>query len=188
ATPRTQAAFLEAMQEHHVTVFGATHRIDEPFCVYATQNPIEMEGTYPLPEAQLDRFFFKLIVHVPDVDDLVEIMTRTTGEQETTITPRFGPEIVRSMSSLVKQVKIAEPILRFVLRLVRMTHPDVPDAPPIVRKHVRYGASPRGAQAMVLSAKALALLAGRYHVAAEDLRQVARPALTHRIIRNFHAE
>jgi len=188
ATPRTQAAFLEAMQEHHVTVFGTTHRIDEPFCVYATQNPIEMEGTYPLPEAQLDRFFFKLIVHVPDVDDLVEIMARTTGEQETTITPRFGPEIVRSMSTFIKQVKIADPILRFVLRLVRMTHPNVDEAPPIVKKHVRYGASPRAAQAMVLSAKALALLAGRYHVAAEDLRQVARPALTHRIIRNFHAE
>jgi MoxR-like ATPase len=188
ATPRTQAAFLEAMQEHHVTVFGATHTIDSPFCVLATQNPIEMEGTYPLPEAQLDRFFFKLTVQVPDVDDMAEIMARTTGEQQPRTVARFGPETVRSMSALVKHVKIADPVLRFVLRLVRATHPETSEAPPIVRKYVRYGASPRAAQAMILSTKALALLAGRYHVAADDVRSVALAALNHRIIRNFQAE
>ena len=188
ATPRTQAAFLEAMQEHHVTVFGTTHRIDEPFSVFATQNPIEMEGTYPLPEAQLDRFFFKLIVQVPDFDDLAEIMARTTGDQETRVTPRFGSDTIRMLTGLIKQVKIADPILRFVLHLVRATHPEAAEAPPIVRKYVRYGASPRAAQAMILSTKALALLSGRYHVAAEDVRRVAFPALNHRIIRNFHAE
>jgi len=188
ATPRTQAAFLEAMQEHRVTVFGTTHRIEEPFSVFATQNPIEMEGTYPLPEAQLDRFFFKLTVHVPDIDDLAEIMMRTTGAQQAQITPRFGADIVRSLGGLVKQVKIADPVLRFALRLVRATHPEDAGAPHIVRQHVRYGASPRAAQAMILSAKALALLAGRYHVATDDLRRVARPALNHRIVRNFHAE
>ncbi len=188
ATPRTQAAFLEAMQEHHVTVFGTTYAIDEPFCVFATQNPIEMEGTYPLPEAQLDRFFFKLTVQVPDVDDLVEIMARTTAGAVTTVQPRFGPGTVREMAALVTQVRIADPVLRYILRLVRATHPEVAEAPPLVKKYVRYGASPRAAQAMVLSTKALALLAGRYHVAAEDVRRVTMPALRHRIIRNFHAE
>jgi MoxR-like ATPase len=188
ATPRTQAAFLEAMQEHHVTVFGTTHHIGEPFSVFATQNPIEMEGTYPLPEAQLDRFFFKLTVHMPDVDDLAEIMARTTGDQQARITPRFGSDTVRSLSGLIKQVKIADPVLRFVLRLVRATHPEATEAPAIVKKYVRYGASPRAAQAMILGSKALALLAGRYHVSADDVRRVALPALNHRIILNFHAE
>jgi MoxR-like ATPase len=188
ATPRTQSAFLEAMQERHVTVFGKTHRIDPPFSVFATQNPIEMEGTYPLPEAQLDRFFFKLTVRVPDIDDLAEIMLRTTGSVEASITPRFGAEVAGSMMGIIRQVKIADPVLRHALQMVRCTHPEVAEAPATVRKYVRYGASPRAAQAMVLSAKALALLAGRFHVAIEDLRRVANAALTHRIIRNFHAE
>jgi len=188
ATPRTQAAFLEAMQEHHVTVFGTTHRLEEPFCVFATQNPIEMEGTYPLPEAQLDRFFFKLTVQMPGVDDLAEIMARTTSGRQTTTTPAGGGEEVRSLFDVITQVKIADPVMRFALRLVRATHPEVDEAPPTVRKYVRYGASPRAAQAMILSAKALALLAGRYHVATDDLRRVALPALGHRIVRNFHAE
>jgi MoxR-like ATPase len=188
ATPRTQAAFLEAMQEHQVTVFGTTHQIDEPFSVFATQNPIEMEGTYPLPEAQLDRFFFKLTVQVPGIDDLAEIMARTTGDQEARLTPRFGPDTIRSLSGFIKQVKIADPILRFVLRLVRATHPEANEAPAIVKKYVRYGASPRAAQAMILGSKTLALLAGRYHISADDVRRVALPALNHRIILNFHAE
>jgi MoxR-like ATPase len=188
ATPRTQAAFLEAMQERHVTVFGVTHPLAEPFSVFATQNPIEMEGTYPLPEAQLDRFFFKLKVAMPGIDDLAEILARTTGVTQSLATPRFGSATVRSMSELIKQVKVADPAQRLVLQMVRATHPGTPEAPAAVAKYVRYGASPRAAQAMILGAKALALLAGRYHVAAEDVRVVAQPALNHRIIRNFHGE
>jgi len=188
ATPRTQSAFLEAMQERHVTVFGATHRIEPPFSVFATENPIEMEGTYPLPEAQLDRFFFKLTVQVPGVDDLAEIMARTTGDEQPRIRPLFGADVVTSLFGLIRQVKIADPVLRYALRIVRATHPQVPEAPEIVRSYVRYGASPRAAQAMVLSAKALALLGGRFHVSVADLQRVTLPALGHRVIRNFHAE
>jgi MoxR-like ATPase len=188
ATPRTQSAFLEAMQERHVTVFGATHELDEPFSVFATQNPIEMEGTYPLPEAQLDRFFFKLTVAMPELSDLAEILTRTTGVALARPTARFGADAVRTMSALIKQVKVADPAMQLVLRVIRATHPDAGEAPPLVRKYVRYGASPRAAQAMILGAKALALLAGRYHAAADDVRRVAAPALVHRIIRNFHGE
>jgi MoxR-like ATPase len=188
ATPRTQSAFLEAMQERRVTVFGTTHRIDEPFSVFATQNPIEMEGTYPLPEAQLDRFFFKIRIQVPGVDDLAEIMMRTTGEEGVRLSTQFGAETVLSLHGLIRQVKIADSVLRYVLHLVRATHPDAPEAPSIVKKYVRYGASPRAAQSIVLASKAMALLASRYHVAADDVRNVALAALNHRIIRNFTAE
>jgi MoxR-like ATPase len=188
ATPRTQAAFLEAMQECRVTVFGTTHRLEEPFSVFATQNPIEMEGTYPLPEAQLDRFFFKLTVRAPAGDELAEILNRTTGADRVHATPRFGIETVRSMSDLVRRVRVSEPAMRFVQRILEATHPESPGAPAIVKKYVRYGASPRAAQAMTLAAKALALLAGRYHAASDDVRQVALPALNHRLIRNFHGE
>ena len=188
ATPRTQAAFLEAMQERHVTVFGTTHRIEEPFSVFATQNPIEMEGTYPLPEAQLDRFFFKLTARGPSGDELAEIISRTTGVEQDDVVPQFGGDVVRPCSRLIKQVKIAEPVMRLALRIVGATHPESADAPALVKRYVRYGASPRGAQAMILAAKALALLSERFHVAVDDLRRVAQPALNHRIIRNFHAE
>jgi MoxR-like ATPase len=188
ATPRTQSAFLEAMQERHVTVFGVTHPLEEPFSVFATQNPIEMEGTYPLPEAQLDRFFFKLRIAMPSVEDLAEILDRTTSVARVRATPRYGAVTVREMFDLIKQVRVAEPALRLVLRLVRATHPDVEGAPKIVKTYVKYGASPRAAQSMILAAKALALLAGRYHVAADDVRPVVLPALSHRIIRNFHGE
>jgi MoxR-like ATPase len=176
------------MQERHVTVFGATHPIAAPFSLFATQNPVEMEGTYPLPEAQLDRFFFKLTIAVPEVDDLAEIMARTTGDQEPRVSPLFGADEARSLFSLIRQVKIADPVLHYALRVLRATHPTVKEAPESVRSYVRYGASPRAAQAMVLAAKALALLDGRFHVAVEDLQHVARPALGHRIIRNFHAD
>ena len=188
ATPRTQSAFLEAMQERHVTVFGATHPLEDPFSVFATQNPIEMEGTYPLPEAQLDRFFFKLTVGMPEAADLAEILARTTGAEPARANARFGAATVRAMAAFIKQVKVADPAMQLVLRIIRATHPEAGEAPPIVKKYVRYGASPRAAQAMILSAKALALLAGRYHAAAEDIRRVAQPALAHRIIRNFHGE
>jgi MoxR-like ATPase len=188
ATPRTQSAFLEAMQERHVTVFGVTHHIEEPFCVLATQNPIEMEGTYPLPEAQLDRFFFKLSVGVPGIDDLAEIMMRTTALQDVTVVPRYGAETVRSMFAIVRQVKIADEVMRFALRLVRATHPDCDEAPDAVRKYVRYGASPRAAQSIVLASKARALLAGRFNASADDVRHVAEPAVNHRLILNFQGE
>jgi MoxR-like ATPase len=188
ATPRTQSAFLEAMQERHVTVFGVTHHLEEPFSVFATQNPIEMEGTYTLPEAQLDRFFFKLRVAMPGLDDLAEILDRTTGSRKSNAMPSYGAETVRDLIDLIKQVKVAEPAMRFVLRIVRATHPDASDAPDTVKKYVKYGASPRAAQAMILAAKALALLAGRYHVAVDDIHPVVIPALNHRIIRNFHGE
>jgi MoxR-like ATPase len=147
-----------------------------------------MEGTYPLPEAQLDRFFFKLTVRVPDIDDLAEIMQRTTGSDDARIAPQLGADAARAMIGTIRQVKIADPVLRYALRMVRATHPEVAEAPDMVRQYVRYGASPRAAQAMVLSAKALALLDGRFHAATEDLRRVARAALAHRVIRNFHAE
>jgi MoxR-like ATPase len=188
ATPRTQAAFLEAMQERHVTVFGVTHPLDDPFAVFATQNPIEMEGTYPLPEAQLDRFFFKLIVRMPGLDDLAEILARTTGAENARATTRFGATTIREMSDLIRQVAVAEPAMRLALRIVLATHPDTPDAPAAVNKYVRHGASPRAAQAIIMASKALALLAGRYHVASDDVRRVVLPALNHRIIRNFHGE
>ena len=188
ATPRTQSAFLEAMQEHSVTVFGVSHRIDEPFCVFATQNPIEMEGTYPLPEAQLDRFFFKIEIAMPDVQELAEIMARTTGDRAAGVTQRLAPDVARTMTTLIRQVKIGEDAMTRALRLVRATHPQHGEATPLVRQYVRYGASPRGAQAIVLAAKALALLAGRYHVAAADVRRAAVAALTHRIILNFQGE
>ena len=188
ATPRTQSAFLEAMQERHVTVFGVTHTLEEPFSVFATQNPIEMEGTYPLPEAQLDRFFFKLRIAMPTVEELAEILERTTSPAQTHATPRYGAMTVREMFDLIKQVKVAEPALRLVLRLVRATHPDINGSPDVVKKYVKYGASPRAAQAIILAAKALGLLAGRYHVAVDDVRPVVLPALNHRIIRNFHGE
>ena len=188
ATPRTQAAFLEAMQEHHVTVFGVTHPLEEPFAVFATQNPIEMEGTYPLPEAQLDRFFFKLTVRMPGIDDLAEILARTTGTNVPHARAAFGATTVREMTDLVKQVPVAEPALRLALRVVRATHPEAPEAPAAVKKYVRYGASPRAAQAIVLASKAIALLAGRYHAATDDVRRVVLPSLNHRIIRNFQGD
>jgi MoxR-like ATPase len=188
ATPRTQSAFLEAMQERHVTVFGVTHPLSEPFSVFATQNPIEMEGTYPLPEAQLDRFFFKLTVAMPQAEDLSEILSRTTGTSSDRATARFGGSTVREMTTLIRKVKVPETAMQLVLRIIQATHADNPQAAPLCRKYVRYGASPRAAQAMLLGAKALALAEGRYHVATDDIRRMAEPALVHRIIRNFHGE
>ena len=188
ATPRTQSAFLEAMQERHVTVFGHTHMLPEPFCMLATQNPVEMEGTYPLPEAQLDRFFFKLTIGMPDVDDLAEIMARTTGETTVSVNKRFGAAAIAPLFSLVRQVKIGSDVTKLALRLVRATHPDTADAPESVRRYVRYGASPRAAQAIVLASKARALLAGRFNASSDDVRVVAEPALNHRLILNFQGE
>ena len=188
ATPKTQSAFLEAMQERRVTVFGTDHVLEEPFFVLATQNPIEMEGTYPLPEAQLDRFFFKLKLEFPSLDDLSRIMDLTTSEETPDLKSRYGRDDVTGMMSLVKMVKIAEDVKRFALRLTLGTHPDSEHAIESVRKYVRYGASPRAGQAMVLAGKARALADGRYNVSEDDIRAVAEPALNHRIIFNFDGE
>jgi MoxR-like ATPase len=187
ATPKTQSAMLEAMQERSVTVAKSTRPLPAPFFVLATQNPLEMEGTYPLPEAQLDRFFFKVDVPFPTAEELVEIATRTTGAD----LPRAeavadGPAIV-AMQDLARGVPIASHVTAYAARLLKATHPGA-DAPAEVKTYVRYGASPRGMQAMILAGKILALLEGRYNVAYDDLRAAALPALRHRLILNFEAQ
>jgi MoxR-like ATPase len=188
ATPKTQAALLEAMQEHHVTVARNSYPLPEPFLVLATQNPIEMEGTYPLPEAQLDRFLFKLIVPYPSLDDLVDIAARTTAGHQTLV-PRVtdGPTVLR-MIALARELPVATPVLRYAARLVQNSHADAPNSPPPVRRFVRYGASPRGVQSLVLAGKIRALLDGRLNVAFADVRAAAHPALRHRVILNFEAD
>jgi len=184
ATPKTQSALLEAMQERSVTVAKTTHALPLPFFVLATQNPLEMEGTYPLPEAQLDRFFVKLRVNLPSAESLHQILDRTTGEA----TPRANRVLdgarLLELSALARQVPVARPVQDFVVKLFQATHPS-PKAPDLVRKYVRYGASPRGAQACLLGAKVLALLDGRFAVATDDLRKMAPLALRHRLILNF---
>ncbi len=189
ATPKTQAALLEAMQERQVTVGGRTHRLEEPFVVLATQNPIEMEGTYPLPEAQVDRFLFKAEVEFPDARELVEIVRRNTeGGGIALPEPVMGPEEVLLARRVVGAYPVPGPLLDYAARLVLATHPDAPMAPEAVRSYVQYGASPRGALALVLGAKARAFLAGRFHVTVEDIRDVLEPALLHRLILNFRGE
>ena len=185
ATPKTQSAMLEAMQERAVTVGGETRPLPRPFFVLATQNPIEMEGTYPLPEAQLDRFLLKLDVPVPDFADLMEIARRTTGEAVSRAPRAIDVETLRAMQALVRAVPIAEHVMAHAVRIVQATHPTAPSAPEIVRRNVDFGASPRAVQALVLCGKARSLLDGRVHVAAEDLEAVARPALRHRIVLGF---
>jgi MoxR-like ATPase len=188
ATPKTQSALLEAMQERRVTVARHSHVLHEPFLVLATQNPIEMEGTYPLPEAQLDRFFFKLQVGFPDEDDLVEIATRTTGSHVPGVEPvADGPTVLR-MARLARDLPIAHAVTRYAARLVLATHPDQPIAPREVKQFGRYGASPRGVQTLVLAGKIRALLEGRFNVAFEDVREVALPALRHRVILSYEGE
>ncbi len=188
ATPKTQAALLEAMQEHRVTVARASHPLPEPFIVLATQNPIEMEGTYPLPEAQLDRFLFKLIVRYPGLDDLVDIAARTTTNQRPVVPRVADGETVLRMTALARDLPVATPVLRYAAHLVQNSHPDAPDSPPLVRRFVRYGSSPRGVQALILAGKIRALLEGRLNVAFADIRAAAHPSLRHRIILNFEAD
>jgi MoxR-like ATPase len=188
ATPKTQSALLEAMQEKSVTVARTTHRLEAPFFVLATQNPLEMEGTYPLPEAQLDRFFFKIEVPYPSIEELVTIADRTTGTTTTRLSPvADGPTIV-AMQQLARAVPIARHVTEAAARLTRATHPDAPNAPDEVRRYVRYGASPRGMQALILAGKITALLDGRYNVAIDDLVAVAYPVLRHRLILGFEAQ
>lgn len=188
ATPKTQSALLEAMQEYAVTVAGVSYPLDRPFFVLATQNPIEMEGTYPLPEAQLDRFLFKLRVPYPDAQSVVEILDRTTGAQVPEAEPAVDAQTVLAMQALAREVVAAPHVRAYVARLVEATHPGGPHAARVAQRWVRYGASPRGAQALLLAAKVRALVHGRAHVSAEDVRAVALPALRHRILLNFEAE
>jgi MoxR-like ATPase len=188
ATPKTQSALLEAMQEHSVTVAGRTHKLSEPFFVMATQNPLEMEGTYPLPEAQLDRFFCKLLVKYPKLSELETILDRTTEVATPRAEPVLKGERILEMAQLARQIPIAAEVRRYGLALVMATHPDHELAADITRRFVRYGASPRGAQAMILGAKIRAILDHRYHVAKEDLREMAPAVLRHRLILNFEGQ
>jgi MoxR-like ATPase len=188
ATPKTQSALLEAMQEHSVTVGGTVHRLQEPFFVMATQNPIEQEGTYPLPEAQLDRFFYKLIVNYSGREEMATILDRTTrGDFPKPEKIMDGNEILK-WQQLVREILLAPPIQDYAIRLVLATHPGGDYAAADTNKYIRCGASPRGAQAIVLAAKVRALLEGRYNVSFQDVRQVYLPAMRHRILLNFEAQ
>ncbi|OAN46850.1 AAA family ATPase [Chloroflexus islandicus] len=188
ATPKTQSALLEAMQERTVTVAKTIHQLPRPFFVLATQNPLEMEGTYPLPEAQLDRFFFKINVAFPTAAELVEIAQRTTGARQPAARHvADGPTIIQ-MQELARTVPIASHVLAYAARLITATHPEGKDAPAITKQYVRYGASPRGMQTLILAGKILALLDGRYNVSFGDIRLAALPALRHRVVLNFEAQ
>jgi MoxR-like ATPase len=188
ATPKTQSALLEAMQESRVTVARTSHHLERPFFVMATQNPIEMEGTYPLPEAQLDRFFFKLNVGFPSADELLLIAERTTtGHLPEVASIADGPTVL-AMIELARELPIARPVMSYAVRLVTGTQPDNPQSPENTRRYVRYGSSPRGLQSLVLGAKIRALLEGRFNVAFEDIRAVALSALRHRVILSFEAD
>jgi MoxR-like ATPase len=188
ATPKTQSALLEAMQEKHVTVAGSTYTVDEPFMVLATQNPLEMEGTYPLPEAQLDRFLFKLRVTYPTAEELHTILDRTTETEAPRISRVLDAADILSMRQVVREVPMTREIQAYAINLVLATHGDGATASPLARKFVRYGASPRGVQALILAGKIYALLDNRYHVSRADIAKAALPALRHRIILNFEGE
>ncbi len=188
ATPKTQSAMLEAMQERSVTVGGHRHTLEEPFLVMATQNPIEQEGTYPLPEAQLDRFFLKLLVPSPSRAELAEIVTRTTGSLEAELAPVADRDAVLKMRQVVREVAVAEPVLQYALSYVLGTQPESEEAAPVAQRYLRYGSSPRGAQALITAGKIVALRAERFNVAKEDIKRVAKATLRHRIGLNFEAE
>ncbi len=188
ATPKTQSALLEAMQEKSVTVAGQHRSLDLPFFVMATQNPLEMEGTYPLPEAQLDRFFFKLKVEFPSLDELDMVMERTTKREMPAVGKVCDGESINELEQIVRDILVAEDVRKYALRIVMGTHPEVEDAPERTKKYVRYGSSPRGAQALILASKVRAILDGRYNVAREDIQAVALPSLRHRLILSFEGE
>jgi MoxR-like ATPase len=188
APPRTQAALLEAMQEHSVTASGDTMPLPEPFFVLATQNPIEQEGTYPLPEAQLDRFLFDIRVGYPKEDEEIAILRSTTGAEQEKLGAVLGGAELIELQRLTREVQAADSILRYAASLVRATRPDDGRAPDLVKKYVRWGAGPRAGQSLILGAKANALLAGRLNVAPNDIKRVALPVLRHRVLPNFAAE
>ena len=186
--PKTQAALLEAMQEYHVTAAGRTYPLQRPFFVLATQNPIELEGTYPLPEAQLDRFMLNVVIRYLSEDDEVRVVTETTGDQEPALTRILGGDEILAAQRLVRQVPVAQEIARYAVRLVDASRPGQPNSPEFVGKWVKWGASLRASQALVLGGKARALIHGRYHVSVNDVRALAPAVLRHRVITNFYAE
>jgi len=188
ATPKSQSALLEAMQERSVTVGGNHYKLDKPFFVMATQNPIEQEGTYPLPEAQLDRFLFKLVVGYSSLDDLMSIIDRTTGAETPTVTPQLDGATILDMQELVRNCIVAPHVKEYAARLVLRTHPEGEYAAEVTNRYIRVGASPRAAQSLILGGKVKALCDGRYHVGNKDIEQVAKPSLRHRLVLNFEAE
>ena len=188
ATPKTQSALLEAMQEQTVTVGTTTHKLDPPFFVLATQNPIELEGTYPLPEAQMDRFFYKLRIMYPEPEHMHEIMDRTTKREEPIAETVLGRDEILAMRDTARDIPIARPVQDYAIRLTLATHPDTAHAHPMSKQYVRYGASPRGTQTLVVGGKVNALLNGRLHVSCEDIRSMLLPALRHRMMLNFEGE
>ena len=188
ATPKTQSALLEAMAERSVTTAGVRNELPDPFFVLATQNPLEMEGTYPLPEAQLDRFFAKILVPFPKLEELSTIIDRTTGTAAPSVERVMGRDELRTMQRTARQVVVADAVKRYALRLVLATHPEGEGASEVAKQWIRYGASPRGAQAVILGARVRALLDGRAQASFRDVREAILPALRHRLIRNFEAE
>jgi MoxR-like ATPase len=186
--PKTQSALLEAMQEHRVTIQGRTYKLEEPFYVFATQNPIELEGTYPLPEAQLDRFMFHIVIDHPPEDEEYDVVRTTTAIQDPQFErPVSGADLI-AFQRLVRRVPVAEPVMRYALSLARASRPKSPTTPDSIKKWVAFGASVRAAQYLVLGAKARALTEGRYHVSFDDIRALAHPVLRHRVLTNFHAQ
>ena len=187
--PKTQSALLEAMQEHRVTIQGRTYKLDEPFYVFATQNPIELEGTYPLPEAQLDRFMYHIIIEHPPYDEEIDVVRTTTAIQDPKLErPVSGEDLIAVQGAGAARCRCAEPVMRHALDIVRATRPRAKESPDFVNKWVAFGASVRAAQYLVLGGKARALTSGRYHVSFDDIRALAHPVLRHRIITNFHAQ
>jgi MoxR-like ATPase len=186
--PKTQAALLEAMQESQITVGGRRHQLAQPFFVLATQNPIEHEGTYPLPEAQLDRFMFNTYVDYPEEDEEFDIVRRTTADIESSVTATLSGERIIALQKIVRRVPVADHVVRYAMKLVRLTRPNKSDVPPFIRDYVSWGAGPRASQYLVLGAKARAVLHGRFHADTDDIRAVAHPVLRHRIVTNFNAE
>ncbi|RPI89617.1 MAG: AAA family ATPase, partial [Planctomycetaceae bacterium] len=186
--PKTQAALLEAMQEHQVTVGGQRHRLPEPFFVLATQNPIEQEGTYPLPEAQLDRFMFNVLVDYPNEDEEFEIVRQTTADVQPGVSKTLSHEEIGALQHFVRRVPVADHVIRYAMQFTRLTRTREPAAPEFIRKYVSWGAGPRASQYLVLGAKARAVLHGRPYASTEDVRAVAAPVLRHRIMTNFNAE
>ena len=188
ATPKTQSAMLEAMQEKQVTAGGELRKLTEPFFVMATQNPIDQEGTYPLPEAQLDRFFFKIIVGYPSADELNEVINRTTTDAKVSVNKVLDRDTLMELMKLVREVPVASHVKDYAVRLVLATHPKTDTAAPIANQYLRFGSSPRGAQTLILAGKVRALAQGRFNVSFEDIQSAALPALRHRLIPNFEAE
>lgn len=186
--PKTQAALLEAMQEHQITAGGRRHQLGQPFFVLATQNPIEHEGTYPLPEAQLDRFMFNTYVDYPEEDEEFDIVCRTTADVAATVSPVLSGERILELQKIVRRVPVADHVVRYAMKLVRLTRPNKGNVPPFVRDYVSWGAGPRASQYLVLGAKARAVLHGRFCAGIDDIQAIAAPVLRHRIVTNFNAE